>query len=260
MKFCLSLALLLLALTAQAQPQSHVQSCEQRLLTPVFSEAVLLEKGLNPNDLEFHVKPLDWGEWGPAFKISIHWRQTGVQLATLEIARRLGDNRKLYARTTFSQIYGERENQMEARFKGKGLGSALYLIGARLAREIWGVEMISSLHCSDEATALWMRFVAQGAARIESPTSIGTLGQTFNPDRPNATFKVFNLDKLNAATDPAIRFFLRNLTPKRTLPQLRRELSAEINGEKRSPALPPQGQVRDFTSEQDKSLSTFTWN
>jgi hypothetical protein len=208
-------------------PRTDAEICSGRLEKTVFSEKVLSAKGLDPSKISFKLTSFNKAQdrvYGMGFGLDVYYAGAADVFAKLEVFQRTGEDGRVYAKTKFSQIYGRPEWGIDDSLRGKGIGSMLYLLGARLAKEFWRVPLISSLQCSDMATRLWMSFVEQGLAEVKSPAEIGTLAQTIYAEPSKLTYKVIKLEKVDSATDPIFEFFIKKLNPGKTIEQTRLEL------------------------------------
>jgi hypothetical protein len=131
----------------QYTEQPLAADCHNELVSAPFGLEVLSAKGLDPAKLRFKLQMQSKND----FEIVVFY--DGRVAGRFGLSREPWEKRRLFRS---SSAYLNEE------FTGKGLGSFLYLISARLMHDEIEGQLRSDVSRTDDAVAAWRRFIAAG--------------------------------------------------------------------------------------------------
>jgi hypothetical protein len=173
-------------------------ACQSELASAPFALEILSAKGLDPAKLGFKMHVLSKDD----FEIVVLY--DGRAAGRFGMSREPWEKRRLF-RSSSVYLNGE--------FTGKGLGSFLYLIGARLMHDEIGGQLRSDVSRTDMAVAAWRRFIEAGLSYEVMVYDQG--GHAV--DR----YTVFHPGKIVHASEEIYPFFLARIQNPEVLERLR---------------------------------------
>lgn len=138
---------------AYGSPTGEIPRCQADLNPGAFSAEVLREKGLDPQKLSFKFFAHS------AEHYEFRARYEGEVVGVFEMWQSEVSSRRTFISAQVTVSDG---------FEGRGLGSLMYLCGGRWLKDNLGANLRSDFSPSDQAVAVWRRFVSQGLAREEN--------------------------------------------------------------------------------------------
>lgn len=200
MRIALFSFLLIFSAFAGAQTEHLIEApaspCEVDLSAAPLTLAFIEAKGVDLSQIRFRFQNIGIDD----FEISM-WRGA-EKSAILHLSREHWEKRELF-----------RSSQIFVSDEGKGLGSMLYLVGARLLHEYRGARLRSEMSRSEQAINAWHRFLRAG---IAEEVDVFFLGQTIE------RYAVFRPDRVVEASAQVYAFFLARLENSSALDLLRR--------------------------------------
>ena len=140
----------LMSFCASAKRTSSHEACDKALKP--FSLHILQVRGINP--AKFTIK-----FFAPALgHYEFRVRYEGKIIGVFEMA---------HLKEAPGRMFSSVQVTVAEAFEGKGLGSFMYLVAARWLDESGGAGLRSDFSPSDQAVAVWQRFVREGLARAD---------------------------------------------------------------------------------------------